>query len=356
MKIDSASVLLDSSHSSLQRHELQESLRMWIGDRRPDLDGTQRRPAGDVPPQVQVSDAGKTAQSSEVRAIQDGIDAAENDPKLLLIRAMIAMLTGRDVQVFDANELRVETPAAADQGQSRGSPTQAPPQAVDAAGFGVEYDRHESYTETEQTSFQATGVIRTTDGKEISFNITLSMSRNYHEESDISIRAGDARKKLDPLVLNFNGSAAQLTSQRFKFDLNSDGQAEEVNFLSGNSGFLAFDRNGDGKINDGSELFGAKSGNGFLELSALDSDQNGWIDENDAAYNQLSVWRKDGEGKDHLATLKQANVGAISLAHLDTPFDLKTGTNALLGQIRSSGLFLQEDGKAGSVQQIDLTV
>ena len=79
MKIDSASVLLDSSHSSLQRHELKESLRVWIGDRRPDLDGTQRRPAGDVPPQVQVSDAGKTAQSSEVRAIQDGIDAAEND-------------------------------------------------------------------------------------------------------------------------------------------------------------------------------------------------------------------------------------------------------------------------------------
>jgi hypothetical protein len=146
------------------------------------------------------------------------------------------------------------------------------------------------------------------------------------------------------------------TSQRFKFDLNSDGQAEEINFLSGNSGFLAFDRNGDGKINNGSELFGAKSGNGFLELSALDSDQNGWIDENDAAYEQLSVWRKDGEGKDHLATLKQANVGAISLVHLDTPFDIKTGNNALLGQIRSSGLFLQEDGKAGSVQQIDLTV
>lgn len=356
MKIDSASVLLDSSHSSLQRHELQESLRMWIGDRRPDLDGNQRRPAGDVPPQVQVSDAGKTAQSSEARAIQNSIEGAKDDPKMLLIRAMIAMLTGRDVQVFDANELQVETPAALDQRQIRGFLPQSPPQTAGAAGFGIEYDRHESYTETEQTSFQANGVIRTSDGKEISFNITLSMSRNFHEESDISIRAGDARKKLDPLVLNFNGSAAQLTSQRFEFDLDSDGQAENINFVSGNSGFLAFDRNGDGKINNGSELFGVKSGNGFLELSALDSDQNGWIDENDAAYNQLSVWRKDGQGKDHLATLKQANVGAISLAHLATPFDLKTGNNALLGQIRSSGLFLKEDGKAGSVQQIDLTV
>lgn len=357
MKIDSASALLESSHSSLQRHELKESLRVWIGDRRPDFEGNPRpQPAGTAPTRVQISDAGQAAQSSEARGIQDGIEAAENDPKLLLIRAMIGILTGRDVQVLNANELQVETPAAIEQGQAPGSLGQAPPQVGGAAGFGVEYDRHESYTETEQTNFQATGVIRTAEGKEIGFNITLSMSRNYHEESDVSIRAGDARKKLDPLVLNFNGSSAQLTSQRFKFDLNSDGQAENINFVSGDSGFLAIDRNGDGKINDGSELFGAKSGSGFLELSALDSDHNNWIDENDAAYSQLSVWRKDGEGKDHLSALKQANVGAISLAHLDTPFDLKTGNNALLGQIRSSGVFLQDDGKAGAVQQIDLTV
>ena len=38
---------------------------------------------------------------------------------------------------------------------------------------------------------------------------------------------------------------------------------------------------------------------------------------------QLRVWTKDAAGKDQLATLKQANVGALSLASVDTPFDLK---------------------------------
>jgi hypothetical protein len=182
------------------------------------------------------------------------------------------------------------------------------------------------------------------------------MSRYYHEESNVSIRLGDARQMKDPLVLNFEGTAAQLTSQRFAFDLDADGQTDSINFVAGGSGFLALDRNEDGSINDGSELFGAKSGDGFAELATFDADKNGWIDENDAVYEQLRVWTKDSTGNDQLATLKQANVGAISLARVATPFDIKDTTNSLQGQIRSSGIFLQEDGGMGTVQQIDLTV
>ena len=39
-----------------------------------------------------------------------------------------------------------------------------------------------------------------------------------------------------------------------------------------------------------------------------------------------------------------------------TLFDLKDSNNALLGQIRSSSVYLTDDGKAGTVQQVDLTV
>ncbi|MFZ4536545.1 VCBS repeat-containing protein [Propionivibrio sp.] len=354
MKIASAALQLESSHLKTQHHEVRESLRAWIGDRRPDFEGNQRGRLSSPEP-VQISDAGKAAQSSEASAIQSSIDAAENDPMLRLIRAMIAMLTGKEVKVFDASELQVDTPAAAvqDPNQSSQSPQAQAPQA---AGYGLEYDRHESYTETEQTSFDATGVVHTEDGREISFTVSLSMARSYHEESDVSIRQGDARKTQDPLVLNFSGTTAQLTSQRFKFDLNSDGKAEDINFVTGGSGFLAFDRNGDGKINNGSELFGAKSGDGFAELSALDADHNGWIDENDAAYEQLRVWTKNSAGVDQLSTLKQANVGALSLARVATPFDIKDASNGLLGQIKSTGIFLQESGKTGTMSQVDLTV
>lgn len=352
MKIASAALQMESSHNKQQTLEIRESLRSWVGNQRPDLEGSPRGrlPASDP---VLLSDAGKTAQSSEATAIRSGIEAAENDPMLRLIRAMIAMLTGHDVKVFDASELQTDTPAPPLQNPD---PTQAPQQPARASGYGVEYDRHESYAETEQTRFEASGVVRTEDGKEISFTLSLAMSRSYHEESDVSIRLGDARQKKDPLVLNFGGSAAQLTSQRFKFDLDSDGKSDDINFVTGGSGFLALDRNGDGKINNGSELFGATSGDGFAELSALDADHNGWIDENDAAYEQLRVWTKDSAGKDHLATLKQADVGALSLARVATPFEIKDAGNELQAQVRSSGVYLHENGGASIIQQIDLTV
>lgn len=353
MKIASSALQFESSHLKSERHEIRESLRSWVGNRRPDLAGRGQSVSSQPSTTVQISPEAKAAQSSETSAVEDSLEAAENDPMLRLIRAMISMLTGRDVEVFDASELNVDNPASelTDPNQSAVAQSRRQP-----AGYGVEYDYSESYTESEQTSFEASGVIRTEDGKEISFNLSLAMTRSYHEESNVSIRLGDARQKKDPLVINFGGSAAQLTSQRFKFDLDSDGKTDEINFVAGGSGFLALDRNGDGKINDGSELFGAKSGDGFAELAKLDSDNNGWIDENDAAYAKLSVWTKDSSGKDQLSTLKQANVGAISLAHVATPFELKDSQNNQQGDIRASGIYLREDGAAGTIQQIDLTV
>jgi hypothetical protein len=353
MKIASSALQLESSHTKSRQHEISESLRTWVGNRRPDFEGDGQSVLSQPSATVQISEEAKSAQSREASAIQDSIDAAENDPMLRLLRAMIAMLTGRDVDVFDSGELSVDNPAP-----SLESPNQsaAAASSQQPAGFGVEYDYHESYSEVEQTTFEANGVIRTEDGKEIRFDLSLSMTRSYHEESNVGIRLGDARQKIDPLVINFGGNAAQLTSQRFKFDLDSDGQTDEINFVTGGSGFIALDRNGDGKINNGAELFGAKSGDGFAELATLDSDNNGWIDENDAAYEKLSVWTKDSAGKDQLSTLKEANVGAISLARVATPFELKDSQNDQQGEIRATGIYFREDGAAGTIQQIDLTV
>lgn len=353
MKIAAAALQFESSHAKLQRHELRESLRVWVGNRRPDFEERPKQ-QNQHSDRIHLSDAAKNAQASEADAIQKKTDETDNDPRLSLLRALIFTLTGREVKVFNPVEL-----------QSGSQSTGAPPlgnQAADAgtaeqsAGYGIEYDRHEFYSEIEQTRFEAGGSVKTADGKEINFSISISMTRSYSETADISIRTGDARKLQDPLVLNFNGSAAQLTSQRFKFDLDSDGKAEDINFATGGSGFLAFDRNDDGKINNGSELFGTLSGNGFAELAQFDADHNGWIDENDAIYDKLRVWSKSNDGEDRIATLHEATIGALSLACVATPFELKDGNNALQGQIRSSGIFLQEDGKAGTIQQIDLTV
>lgn len=350
MKIDSANLQMASSHASLQHHEVKESLKMWVGPQRPRFAGEESapRPAADT---VTLSDAGLAA--SEAGASEDAIEAAiDADPQLSLIRSMLEFLTGRRIKVFDAGELQASA-------EPSGLPEPASPSSNPArsqpAGYGVEYERHESYTEAEETSFAASGTVTTSDGKEISFNLQLSMSRLYHEESSTSLRLGDAARKTDPLVLNFAGTAAQLTNQRFAFDLDSDGDKEQINFVAPGSGFLAFDRNADGKINNGSELFGPATNDGFQELAALDGDHNGWIDENDAAFKDLKLWSRDATGKEQLQSLSAAGVGAIALSRISTPFDLKTNANELLGQIRTSGIFLQETGTAGTIQQIDLT-
>ena len=350
MKITGSSLQLESSHYEFQRHEISESLRMWVGNRRPDFEGDDsRRPA---PAEIiQISDAGRAAQAGETSAVEQGLDAAEHDPVLSLIRRLLAMLTGEEVKVFDAAKLQPDT------GPAVQAPTTANSAPSQPAGFGVEYDYRESYTEVEQTTFDAQGVVQTADGREINFNLSLFMARSYHVETSVSLRLGDARQKSDPLVINFSGNAAQLTDRRFAFDLNADGTAsEQINFVTGGSGFLAFDRNADGAINNGSELFGTKTGDGFAELALLDSDNNGWIDENDAAYAQLSVWTRDEMGADTLRSLQEANVGAISLARVATPFDIKDQNNALQAQVRASGVYLQENGGVGSIQQVDLTV
>lgn len=356
MKIASAEMQMASTHASQQHHEVRESLRMWVGDRRPDFEGNGRRPPVEPPSaQVSISDAGRAAQAGEATAIEQANEAVESDPRIILLRKMIQMLTGREARVFDGQELAPRRDGDLPPATAPAAANAAPPSRP--AGFGIEYDYREVYSESEQTTFSASGVVRTADGREVAFKLDLAMSRSYYEETNVSLRLGDAaRQQKDPLVLNFSGSAAQLVDQRFSFDIDADGSADSINLLAAGSAFLAFDRNGDGRINDGSELFGTRSGDGFADLAAFDGDGNGWIDEADAAYAQLRVWTPEADGGGALRTLQEADVGAISLARIATPFAIRDAANESLGQIRSSGIFLQESGGAGTIQQVDLSV
>ncbi|WP_323011308.1 hypothetical protein [Castellaniella sp.] len=264
-----------------------------------------------------------------------------------LLITMVEALTGKKIQLLDASDLKQTPPADMPQANDSGS---AP-----RAGWGMEYDYHEVVQESEKTSFSAQGTIQTADGKTLQFEMSLQMQREYRHEVSVSIRAGDGVRK-DPLVINFNGTAAELSGKKFDFDIDADGTADRISFVGSASGFLALDRNGNGTIDDGSELFGTRSGNGFADLAAYDDDNNGWIDENDVIFAQLRIWTKDASGQDHLSTLADRGVGALYLGSASTPFDLKDGQNVQHGQILSTGVYLKEDGGTGTLQQIDLIV
>lgn len=348
MKIAQAELQMSSAHLSVQRHEVRETLRTWIGDQRPDFENrrtTQR-------PEVTLSDQGKAMAAKADTTHETHESEQIEEPHLQLMRLMVEMMTGRPARIFDARELSARMANA----ESLSGSVNTQQASAPRAGFGVEYERHEVYAEHESSSFTASGIVKTSDGREIRFELSLQMQRSYYEESSTSLRIGDAARQIDPLVLNFSGNSAGLVDQRFSFDLNSDGQNEQIARLAAGNAYLVFDRNADGRINNGKEMFGPQSGDGFAELAALDDDRNSWIDENDSAFSQLRLWSPDEQGQGKLSTLAEAGVGAISLTRLSTPFDLKGSNNALLGQIRSSGIFLQESGEAGTIQQIDLTV
>lgn len=212
------------------------------------------------------------------------------------------------------------------------------------------------FTEKEVTSFSTMGVVETADGRSINFNLNLEMSREFTQAVGIMEYS---RKTfcVDPLVINLEGNPASFSDQTFFFDLDSDGKTEEISSLAPGSGFLALDKNGDGIINDGSELFGTKSGDGFKDLAAYDEDGNGWIDEDDSVFKNLKIWTKDADGHDRLMDISQAGVGAIYLGHAATEFSAKAlDTNETQGIIRSTGIFLKESGEVGTIQHVDLVI
>ena len=220
----------------------------------------------------------------------------------------------------------------------------------------------ETYSvEQEDTCFSTVGTVRTKDGREINFNVNVNMSRRceeyYKEELNVAQFA-----LYDPLVINLNTDVTELSDQTFYFDLDADGEEEEISMLKG-SGYLALDKNNDGVINDGSELFGTKNGDGFADLARYDEDGNGWIDENDSIWSKLKIWCKDENGNDVLYKLSDKGVGAICLENVSTDFTMQgdrkaqDGTmnaNATNAVIRKTGIFLYENGNIGTVQHVDL--
>ncbi len=243
-------------------------------------------------------------------------------------------------------------------GAASGNTAQRQGQALIPTDMNIKtfmFSRQYYHAETENTGFSTKGTVRCADGREIDFNLNVEMSRSFQEYYEENITMIEA-SMCDPLVINLNGNVADLSDQTFLFDLDGDGQEDEINRLAAGSGFLALDKNGDGVINDGTELFGTQSGNGFADLAAYDTDHNGFIDEGDEIWNHLKIWVMDEDGQQRLYTLAEKGVGAICLRSSATDFSITDENNQEKGRIRRTGFFLYENGETGSVQHVDLAL
>lgn len=296
----------------------------------------------------------------------------EYDFKIRLLRQMLEMLRNgknlNDFQTMKLNSSRVldlrtsagvtlSISGASDGGNDKNASVATPRIATSSAGTLWQKITVSSanVTEYESTSFMTQGKVQTEDGRSIDFNVAFSMSRAC--EATINTMEVANYILTDPLVINLDTDMTEISDQNFFFDIDSDGKEEEISELGKGSGFLAWDKNGDGIVNDGNELFGTKSGDGFKDLAAYDQDGNYWIDENDDIFQKLKVWMKDEEGNDILLDLKEADIGAIYLGNADTEYSFKDeslNTNAVL---RKTGVYLKEStGKVGTVSHVDLAV
>lgn len=263
------------------------------------------------------------------------------DLQLLVLKAFIKSITGRNVtestiDYTPDSAARKDLPSSI----SLESNANAPSRTVVNLNLLQE-------SETSQVSIEA--VLVDQDNNRLAIKLDVLMSRQY-EETALSVLREEGLVT-DPLVINTSGTV-NLSANRVAFDLDSDDELEMIASLGGNSAYLALDKNADGVINNGRELFGPQTGNGFEELAAYDQDNNGFIDAGDDVFSSLMAFSPSRQSLEKLSDL---GITAIYLGAIESPFRLTDSNNNTLGQIRSTSFTVNEQGLANSIQQLDLT-
>lgn len=215
----------------------------------------------------------------------------------------------------------------------------------DADGFLEDMSRFQSSVQSAQSSLQA----------QLGSLPTRTTATSVSAQSQ-SVRI-DLRGEIvesDPLALDLTGAGLRFSVPQAgkAFDLMETGTTQRMPTAGAGTFFLALDRNGNGRIDDGGELFGTQHGavHGFAELARFDANGDRRIDENDSVYNELRLVQ-DPAGAEALLTLAQAGVRALLLDFADAD-----ATLGAAGRVAQLGSFERADGSQGLLADVLLNV
>ncbi|WP_107688895.1 calcium-binding protein [Neisseria wadsworthii] len=161
---------------------------------------------------------------------------------------------------------------------------------------------------------------------------------------------------VDPLVLDLDGDGIETVGAQgyagALFDHDKDGIRTATGWVSADDGLLVVDRNSDGLINNGSELFGdstvlkdgSTAAHGYAALKEFDTNSDGLIDKQDADFAKLRVWRdlnQDGISQEgELFTLESLNIQSLNTFYQDTNTRLGNGNS-----LAQKGSYTLSDGQ-----------
>ncbi|WJF91652.1 calcium-binding protein [Paraburkholderia bonniea] len=184
----------------------------------------------------------------------------------------------------------------------------------------------------------------------------FAQTKLYKDISAFFSSFSQSRGMIDPLILDLNGDGIHTTGvdqSSAHFDFAGEGSRTHTGWITTGDGFLVLDRNNNGAIDTGAELFsnftklanGMLAANGFDALREYDSNKDGVIDRHDAIWSSLKIWH-DGNSdgmtqQGELLTLDQSGIVEIRLSKDGTIRTLENGN-----MVRGKGSFIQiVDGK-----------
>lgn len=278
-----------------------------------------------------------------------GADKLVND-YISFIAMMRTEGRGTDAYQREVARLQSEVDGSASQGGSA--------EAVDSASVRLAVEEQASLVafsgSSDGMSFAGVGMsasfsaefeaeVRAADGTMVHVEGSVSVSF----EATAVVVQGQQPQQSDPLLLDIDDDGSFALSgvdDGILFDINGDGVLDRTGFVRGGDVALALDRNGNGRIDDGRELFGDQHGaaNGFAELARFDDDGNGRIDRDDAIFTSLVGVSAGPGGELQSRSLDALGVEAIELGYRSGSYQQVRGNT-----LAEEGRFIRTGGGVG---------